>query len=240
MPSWEESTSDGHRLPCMPSCSHCHGQPAGDPHEITDDEYVANQNMTDDELIDLLSAGSITEDSEGYNSDSETQDRSSSSASEDTSPNPDIKLYPAETCPGIPRTGLTPDIPWWEVYGEGSAAEALLDMADNGLKCDEETRRILRKEVAESQTMEISENVVINEEISHDISDIIKDLDKFVLPILEDDDDEVAECKSDYNEVFATTMELQLSHRQRIASEESIKAVWGNLTRDVSNDNSKL
>ena len=105
-------------------------------HAITDEEYLNDANMTDDELVDLLSAGSITEDSEEDKSDSEALDISSSSTSKDTSPNPDIKLYPAATCPGIPRTGHTPDIPWWEVFGEGefgSEAEALLYMAENGL-----------------------------------------------------------------------------------------------------------
>ena len=124
-----------------------HGPAASEQHEITDEEYLINQNMTDDELVDLLSAGNITEDSEGYNSDNESPDRSSSSTSGDTSPTPDIKLYPAATCPGIPRTGNTPDIPWWEVYGGGefgSAAEALLDMAEDGLKIDEETKQALR------------------------------------------------------------------------------------------------
>ena len=96
--------------------------------------------MTDDEISSAFNVDNITEDSDEDTSNKETQGISSSSISEDLSPNPapgfriqdtgharigharirrdstaspGIQLYPAETCPGIPRTGNTPDIPWW-------------------------------------------------------------------------------------------------------------------------------
>ena len=169
--------------------------------------------MTDDELIDLLAADST---SDGYDSEIESGDRSSS-LSEDTSPNPDIKLYPVELCPGIKRTGNTPDIPWWQAYGENSEAEAFLDMVNNGLKCDEATRKSLIDEVAELKRGKPSDDIAANEEISNDVSDIIDNMENIAFSISEDDDMDVARSKSDYNEVLASTMELQINHRQRIA-----------------------
>ena len=197
---------------------HCRGHLPIKEDNITDNDYLEDEYMTDDEISNAFNVDNITEDSDENTSNKETQGISSSSISEDLSPNPapgcrirdigqvgharirrdstaspGIQLYSAETCPGIPRTGNTPDIPWWETFGNGDfccEAEAWLWMCENGMKSSEATKARLRDDMAEWKA---------KNEIKNDISDIVENLESFAIPIQDDDDEQTAQDKSDYN-----------------------------------------
>ena len=89
-------------------------------------------------------------------------------------------------------------------------------MCENGLKSSEATKARLRYDVAEWKA---------KNEITHDISDIVEDLENLAIPIQDDDDEQTAQCKSDYNEVLKANSDLHVIHRQRVASDEEISAV---------------
>ena len=151
----------------------------------------------------------------------------------DSSSSPEIQLYTAETCPGIRRTGTTPDIPWWVTFGEGDfgcEAEAWLWMCENGLVATEATKERLREDVAEwkaTQSQAASRG--------QDVSDIVEDMESLAIPIEDHDDEDTVQCKSDYNEVLKANSDLHVIHRAKVASDEDVAAVW-NLTSDVKID----
>merc|ERR1712105_492628 len=56
-------------------------------------------------------------------------------------------------------------------------------------------------------------------------------MEQFVIPVMKSDDDEKVKSKSDFNSALATNVEMQLSHRAKLLSEDKISAIW-DLTSD--------
>ena len=105
-------------------------------------------------------------------------------------------------------------MPFWSEFG--SEAAMWIYMAENGLKMSDEVRQSLYKEAAELQ----------NSDITDSNTDVIEDMEKYIIPILKDDNEETVQSKIDYNLMLATNIEMQRTNTAKLLSKDKISKIW--------------